>query len=157
MFKFKTKKVTIGDFDPDDPYEWTLLIKPQIQDVTNFIHIRRCWNVTEVAKDEENGIDGVFKENVYEIIKGFIKEENYVVQHSISLRNPSIEFAKSKYVEILKDYIEDGWEKDWNMYENEAPGIPKTPSYRKFNTQVSTKQLSLLKNMTSNLINKSQP
>ncbi len=61
LFKFKTKKIMIGEFDPDDEDEWTLLIKPQIQDMPLFMHFHKGWNVTEVAEDEENDIEGISK------------------------------------------------------------------------------------------------
>src|SRR5687767_7763679 len=93
IFKFKKKAVKkIGDFDVLDTSEWTLLTKPQIQDVTLFVHFHKLWNVTEVAgvlEDPDNGIEGVEEvkaQPAWEYNIGFIKEGKFIVtkQHHVS-------------------------------------------------------------------------
>lgn len=137
LFKFKKAKVMVGEFDPDDEDEWTLLIKPQIQDVTLFVHFHKKWNVTEVPgtpeieEDEANGIEyqaatpGVSKLPIVHVFTGFVKEGNFVLDKHGPFSYQSLESVKKDYVKRLTTYTEKGFTKDWNQYSNDVGQKPK--------------------------------
>lgn len=137
LFKFKKAKVMVGEFDPDDKDEWTFLIKPQIQDVTLFVHFHKQWNVTEVPgveaveEDPDNGIVGVegvdpiSKIPVLHVFTGFIKDGNFVLDKNKPFSYNSFEAVKKDYLDRLTKYIEMGFTKDWNMYMGKTIEKPK--------------------------------
>lgn len=137
LFKFKKAKVMVGDFDPDDEDEWTLLIKPQIQDVTLFVHLHKQWNVVEVPgtpeieADEANGIEyqeatpGIMKIPVVHVFTGFVKDGNFVLDKDKAFSHSSFEGVKKDYLKRLQTYTELGFTKDWDMYEHDIGLKPK--------------------------------
>lgn len=136
LFKFKKAKVMVGEFDPDDSDEWTLLIKPQIQDTTLFVHFHKMWNVTEVPEvqaveaDDANGIAAVeYQPGVYAhpsivVFVGFVKEGNFIVTKSKSFSFESFANVKKDYLIRLEEYVGKGFTKDWNMYSNDIAQVP---------------------------------
>lgn len=129
VFKFKKKtSKKIGDFDVIDNTEWTLLIKPQIQDLPLFVHYRKLWNVEE--KSEVTDEDGnVIQEKVemypaFEVKTGFVKDGKFIVQQQKSVVKSTYHEIDKLYMKSLDDFIKMGYEKDWNNYNGEEPIVP---------------------------------
>lgn len=119
LFKIKRQKKQICGIDPLDDSEWTMLIKPQIQNVTLFAHLKKNWNVTEVEPDEENNIKEVRKHDSFNITIGFIKDGQFIVQANNIYR-------KGLFMKKLSIYEEDGYIKHDEMY---LGGFPSEPVY----------------------------
>lgn len=126
IFSFKKAKKKVGDFDTDDPQEWVLLHKPQIGDVTLFVHFHKLWCVTEVQGDEENGIQEVKKAPGCEIYTGFLKEDKFVVEKRRAFVERIDDLANKHLLRDLQQYLDMGFTKDYNNY---LVDVPVTPNY----------------------------
>jgi hypothetical protein len=130
IFKFKKAKKMVGEFDADDPHEWTLLTKPQIGDVTLFVHFHKLWLVTEVPEveeDEENGIEyqaGVQRMPVCEVYYGFLKDDKFVVERQNQFKERIDELAQKRFLQNLQRYLDEGYSKDYNNYKGDDPIVP---------------------------------
>lgn len=124
MFKFKKKKVLIGGvFDIDDENEWTLLIKPEIQDFPKFIHLRRFWNIKPLNE---------YVKARYEVHVGFIKDNKFVLEktgHRLKTDSSktTIQEMKKMYGKSLQEYLDKGYIKHEEFYGNDD--IPASPIY----------------------------
>jgi len=132
-FKFKFKKPDakkIGDFDPLDKDEWALLIKPQIQDVTLFLHFHKMWNTVETPEvvDSDGNVTQkeIKKQPAWKYSTGFIKDEKFIVTQQKVIHRQTFHEIYKAYSQVLEQYIEQGYTKDWNNYVN---GVPKEPEY----------------------------
>lgn len=118
MFTFKKVKKMIGEFEADDPNEWMLLIRPQIQDVTLFTHFHKLWLVEEVKEDLENGIHGVIRIPTYEVYRGFVKDGNFVVESRQYYPARTSELANKNLNSNLEILVESGYVKHNTYYNN---------------------------------------
>lgn len=130
IFKFKKAKKMVGDFEPDDPNEWCLLVKPQIGDVTLFVHFHKHWcviEIPEIEEDEDNGIEyqaAVQKQPVFDVYSGFLKGDSFVVEHSRSRASRVDEMANKDFLRNLQGYLDAGYTKDWNNYTGDVANTP---------------------------------
>lgn len=129
LFKFKKKGTKkIGDFDVLDSSEWTLLIKPQIQDVTLFVHFRKLWNVEEQPEvlnaDGEVEHQAVKQHPAYEFNTGFIKDDKFIVQKQKPVGEQTYHAIQKRYMMNLENLINEGYQKDWNNYNGDEPIVP---------------------------------
>lgn len=131
IFKFKKPdKKKVGDFDSDDKHEWQLLVKPQIGNVTLFVHFHKLWLVEEkpeVQEDEANGIEyqpGVQRVPVCEVYYGFIKDDKFVVERQNRFQERIDELAQRRLNTNLQNFLEQGYTKDWNNYKGDEPIVP---------------------------------
>lgn len=133
LFKFKKKEVKkIGDFDVLDSTEYTFLVKPIIQDLPQFHHFHKLWNVVEVPgvePDEQNGIEGVEAVRTspaWEHSTGFVKDGKFIVTKRRTYSSQTYHGVHKMYVDILERYIQDGYIKDESLY---CGGVPQVPQY----------------------------
>jgi hypothetical protein len=137
LFKFKKAKKMVGEFDADDPHEWTLLLKPQIGDVTLFVHFHKLWLVEEkpeIEADEENGIEyqaGVQRVPACEVYFGFMKDGKFVVERSSNFKERIDELAQKRFLQNLQRYLDEGYNKDWNSYKLDEPVTPNYYGHQK--------------------------
>jgi len=139
IFKFKKpdKKKIGGVFDADDKKEWCLLTKPQIGNVTLFIHFHKLWCVTEVPEvqeDEANGIEyqvGVQKQPVCEIYFGFVKDDKFVVEKYNTLKDRIDDLAQNTLNGNIQRFLDEGYAKDWNNYKGDEPIVPNYYGHQK--------------------------
>lgn len=131
LFKFKKKETKkVGDFDVLDTSEWTLLIKPQIQDVTLFVHFHKLWNVQEVAgveADPDNGIEAVKEVKAHpawEHKTGFLKDGKFIVTQQKTISEQTYHAIHKRYIKTLENYLEEGYKKDWDNYILDEPQTP---------------------------------
>ena len=131
IFKFKKVGINkIGDFNAVDESEWTLLIKPQIQDVTLFVHYHKMWNVEE--KSAEVDADGnetkkaVEKTPQWLQSSGFIKDDKFIVTQQKPVHRQTFHEIQKVYIQSLTNFIEQGYKKDWNNYVGD---VPQKPTY----------------------------
>lgn len=132
IFKFKKAKKMVGDFDADDATEWTLLTKPQIGNVTLFVHFHKMWCVEEqpeVPADEndEHHQPAVVRQPQCEIYYGFVKDDKFVVEKTNKFSERTDELTQKRLNEYIEWYIENGYTKDWANYN--ADNTPVAPSY----------------------------
>ena len=130
IFKFKkTTSKKVGDFDVNDKSLRTLLIKPQIQDVTLFVHFEKLWNVEETADelDSDGNIvtKGVKSSPVWRHIQGFIKDDKFVVTTNRLTTAMNYHTIHTRYIQQLEKYLAEGYVKDVNHYNGEVPIEPK--------------------------------
>lgn len=133
IFKFKRASKTIGDFDANDPNEWTLLIKPQMGGISDFIHMQRMWLVEEkpaVEADPDNGIEGspeVKKQYAIRVTRGFVRDDSFIVEKDNTTAVRHEVDGNARFVALLKTYVDNDYKKDWVNYN--ADNTSKTPSY----------------------------
>lgn len=140
IFKFKKPaKKTVGDFDADDKQEWCLLVKPQIGDVTLFIHFHKLWCVTEVppvmGKDEDgNDIieePGVEKMPVCNVYFGFVKDDKFVVERQQTFKERVDELVHKTLNKNIQNFLDQGYTKDYNNYKLDEPIVPNYYGHKK--------------------------
>lgn len=133
IFKFKKAKKMVGNFDADDPHEWTLLTKPQIGNVTLFVHFHKLWLIQEqpaIEADEDNGIEGqeeIKRQPYCEVFFGFVKDDKFVIERQNSFKERIDELAQKTFLKNLQKYLDDGYDKDWTNYN--ADNSPVPPHY----------------------------
>lgn len=130
LFKFKkTTSRRIGDFDVFDRSLRTLLIKPQIQDVTLFMHFEKLWNVEETADelDSDGNVvtKGVKSSPAWRQLQGFIKDDKFVVTSNRLITANNYHTIHTKYIQELKWCLDKGYIKDIRNYIGEIPIEPK--------------------------------
>lgn len=137
IFKFKKAKKMVGNFDPDDKNEWTLLIKPQIGDATLFIHYHKLWLIQEqpeIEADPDNGVEGqkeIKRQSSYELFRGFVKDGKFVIEKQSQFSAKVDEAISRKFLDSLQTHIDFGYDKDWNMYSNDIAEVPSYYEYPK--------------------------
>lgn len=131
LFKFKKAEVKkVGGFDVNDKHEWTLLVKPQYQDVTSFIHFHRLWNVPEtpevVDANGETIEKAVKAQPAFQYNLGFIKDDKFIVTQQKTVQDQTFHGIHKKFINTLTNALQDGFLKDWNCYKLD---VPQAPSY----------------------------
>lgn len=130
VFKFKkTTSKKVGDFDVNDKSLRTLLIKPQIQDVTLFVHFEKLWNVEETA-DELDSDGNIVTKGVksfpnWRHLQGFIKDGKFVVTVNKMVTAMNYHTIHTRYIQQLEKYLAEGYVKDVQNYNGEVPIEPK--------------------------------
>jgi len=131
IFKFKKKETKkVGDFDVLDTSEWTLLVRPQIQDVTQFVHFHKLWNVVEVPgveADPDNGIEAVKEVKAHPAWEhriGFIKDGKFIVTNQKVISEQTYHAIHKRYINSLQNYLDEGYKKDWDNYKLDEPQVP---------------------------------
>lgn len=160
LFKFKKKKILLcNGIDPEDEYEWTLLVKKVYQDFPRFVHLHKMWNVEEtpdipeVEEDTANNIqyeeakEGTHKQPYYRVHIGFIKDGNFVVEKSRNYSAQHIESAKITYLHHLETLQEGEYQKDTEHYD--VNDVPITPAYYSSSEQPSGNRRSASMNLQS--------
>ncbi len=162
MFNLKKAKKSIGEFSTDDNHEWTLLTKPQFQDVTEFIHLHRLWLIEEkpeILADEANGVEGqreVKRIPICEAYIGFLKDDKFVVQKmKLVVKERDNAPAQIKFLNHLQVYYDLGYTKDYDNYKGDEP---ITPSYysHELNHQTDQAIKSSMRNLVNSQIMSSQ-
>lgn len=130
IFKFKkTTSKMVGDFDVNDKSKRTLLIKPQIKDVTLFVHFEKLWNVEETAEvlDPDGNIitNGVKSMPAWRHIQGFIKDDKFVVTVNKMITAMNYHTIHTRYINQLGKYLEEGYVKDIQHYTGDEAIEPK--------------------------------
>lgn len=132
LFKFKKpNKKMVGEFDTNDGQEWCLLHKPQIGNVTLFIHFHKLWLIQEtpeIVADEANGIKGrpgILRKPSLEIFTGFVKEGKFVVEKQRQIAERIDDLANQRFLKNLELYLNDySYKKDWDNYMQDQPVVP---------------------------------
>lgn len=152
LFKFKKpSKKMVGEFDTNDGQEWCLLHKPQIGNVTMFIHFHKLWliqEIPEIVADESLGIEGkpgILRKPALEIFTGFVKEGKFVVEKQKIMTERIDDLANQRFLKNLELYLDEyGYNKDWDNYIKDQPVVPNY--YEQPKGTKTTKSLGNLQN-----------
>jgi hypothetical protein len=135
------------------PMNGPLLLKPQIGDVTLFVHFHKLWLVEEkpeIEADEENGIEyqaGVQRVPACEVYFGFMKDGKFVVERSSNFKERIDELAQKRFLQNLQRYLDEGYNKDWNSYKLDEPVTQTIMAIKKTNQDLCQQQWDLLEEL----------
>lgn len=126
MFKIRKKGIEVGGFDMNNLPRTICLRKDEFVDFPLFVHIRTDF----LDKTDDDG--NVLKRQpvqIYQALKGFIKEDSFVTMHY--LRGNAINIDRSVQGELIsslqsdiKHLLAEGFVKDHEMYlSNAAPPV----------------------------------
>ncbi len=116
LFKLKKSSKTVGGFDTNDENEWAFLVKHNYNDLPNFIHLRKMWNIVETPDelDADGNLKkkGIQQSSTIKMYSGFIKDGNFIVTNNQTIIRITFHDIRKAYINTLVTYTEAGYVKD---------------------------------------------